>query len=106
MRRVSKYPVHAIGREKAWRLAKTEWWKESTPREIVEFQLRTQELCVPIPDLLDALQKTFGRPVLLHELSSSNSTALLDEFYGDKEAPVWQEIINLLPEERRIIVRL
>src|SRR6185436_49807 len=89
---VSAYPQKSLGREKAIALAKTEWWIGRTAREIVQVQLFTQELVVPIAILMPAMNEAFGRPVYTHELGL-NYDGLVQEFLGERDAPTFDEIL-------------
>lgn len=92
---------HSIGRDKAIRLYKSEWWKGLTAREIVAFQLFTEELCMPFGEFHGAAEKTLGRSVWTHEFAGDD---LVREFLGEKSAPTMQEILELIPAEKRIVV--
>lgn len=100
-----KTQLNSIGKEKAIALSKTNWWKEKTAREIVQFQLFTEELCMNFGDFHQAVEETLGRPVWTHEFAM-NYNGLVKEFLGEQPAPTMEEIINLIPEEKRIVVCL
>jgi|LAHQ01.1.fsa_nt_gb hypothetical protein len=91
----------SIGREKAIELAESDWWEKCTARQIVEFQLFVAELCMPFEKLHEALEEALGRSVWIHELASDN---IINEFLGKRKKPTMEEIINLIPEEKRIIL--
>lgn len=74
-----------------------------TSRQIAEFQLEQDRLCVPFDIFHKAIEETLGRPVFTHEFSL-NREELKQELYGAKEAPTLEEIINLIPEDKRIII--
>lgn len=65
----------------------------------------TVELAVPFAVFHEAVEKSLGRPVYTHEFGM-NYDGICAEFLGEKEAPTLEEIINLIPEEKRIIVDL
>lgn len=94
-----------IGREAAVELAKTEWWLDVEPRQIAKFQLFTAELCCPFAVFHKALETTLGRPVWTHELGL-NYDGLVQEFLGERDAPTMQEILDLIPPEKRLVVDL
>lgn len=93
----------SIGREKAVELANTNWWELCEPREIAEFQLFTVELCCPFSVFHEAIEKALGRPVWTHEFGL-NYDGIVQEFLGEREAPTMQEIIELVPEEKRLAI--
>lgn len=96
-------PQHSIGKENAIKLFESNWWEGKSHREIAEFQLFTSELCVPFEIFHEALEKTLGRPVWTHELAL-NYSELVKEIRGEIEPPTMQDIINLIPEDKRILI--
>lgn len=101
----TKYPRQSIGSEKAIALAKSGWWEGRTAREIAKFQLFTDELSMPFSVFHEALEKALGRPVFTHELVL-NYDGLCMELLGEKDAPTLNEIIELIPAEKRIVIQL
>lgn len=76
-------------------------WKDWTPEEIVKVQLFQDRLCLPFDIFHQAVEQVFGRPVWTHEFA--NQQRLIDEYLGDRPMPTLEEIIALIPEEKRII---
>jgi len=97
--------TQSIGREKAIALAKTEWWKGKSFRRVAKFQLFTDELCCPFEVFHEAIEKALGRPVYTHEFGLSMES-VRQEFLGERDAPTLQEILELIPEEKRIVIDL
>ena len=97
--------MESIGKDNAIELADSEWWKERTHREIAGFQLFVKELCCPFDVFHEAVEKSLGRSVWTHEFGM-NLDGIQDEFIGDGTAPSMQEIIEMIPEDKRIIVKL
>ena len=91
-----------LTQEQAITLYETEWWKDVTDKEIVELQLFTKRLCMPFDIFQIAVGKVLGRPVWTHEFGTAG--ALKDEFLGKKSAPTFQQIMNIIPIEKRILV--
>lgn len=48
-----------------------------------------------------AVEDTLGRPVFTHEFAG---TSIMEELRGEKAAPTFEEIMNLIPVEKRIVV--
>lgn len=94
---------NSIGKEKAIELAESNWWELCDHREIAEFQLLTKELCCPFAVFHEAIEKSLGRPVWTHEFGM-NYDGIVAEFLGERESPSMEEIIGLIPEEKRMIV--
>jgi hypothetical protein len=90
-------------KEKAIALAESKFWEGMTHRQIAEFQICEEKLCMPFSVFHEAVEKTLGRPVYTHEFGL-NFQGLKDELFNGKPAPTLEEIINLIPEEKRLIV--
>ena len=99
-----KVPIHhKIEKDKALELFNSKWWLDKTPEEIVRFQLFTDRLCLPFDKFHQALESALNRPVWTHELAF-NYPGICSEFLKEKPAPSMEEIMNLIPVEKRIIV--
>lgn len=93
----------SIGRDAAITLHDSKWWEGKTHREIAEFQMATQELCVPFSVFHEAMEKTLGRPVFTHEFGL-NFDGLLGELMGEKEPPSFEQIMAMIPQDKLILV--
>jgi len=94
----------SIGKEVAIALAESEFWRPMTHCERAWFQLHVRELCMPFDVFHEAVEKALGRPVFTHEFGL-NWDGLIAEMKGEQAAPTLEEIINLIPEEKRIVVK-
>lgn len=94
----------SIGREKALELYNSGWWKDRTATDIVMFQFFTDELCMPFSDFHSAMEDHLGRPLWTHEFGFWDT--LCKEVLREKPAPSFEEIIDLIPEAKRIIITL
>lgn len=91
--------------EQALALFESDWWKPLTHRERAEFQLFTSRLCMPFTVFHEALEKALGRPVFTHELGL-NYERLKAELRGERPAPTFAEILEMIPAEKRILVEV
>lgn len=89
--------------EQALKLAKTKFWEDLNYRQRANFQLFERRLCMPFDVFHEALEKSLGRPVYTHELGF-NLEGIKKEFLGEQEAPTLEEIINLIPEDKRVVI--
>ena len=89
-------------REQAVALFEAKIWKEWSDKEIVDFQLYQDRLCMPFDRFHQAMESVFARTVWTHEFVERG--ALRAELTGDQPAPTFQEISELIPEEKRILV--
>jgi len=87
--------------QKAKILSKTKFWKKLTYKEIVEFQLFEERLCMPFDIFHKAMEKILKRPVFTHEFAL-NSEGLKKEFLKGKKPPTLKEIMELIPKEKRL----
>jgi len=101
---MSKIKRQSIGKDKAIALANSNWWEGRSAREIAKFQLFTEELSMPFDIFHQKLEEALGRPVWTHELGL-NFDGIALEFLGEKDAPTMDEIIELIPAEKRILVQ-
>ena len=78
-------------------------YEKMSDKEKAIFQLTQDRLCMPFEVFHEAIEKTLGRPVFTHELAL-NRNGLLEELNGEAEQPTFEEIINLIPKEKQVIV--
>ena len=95
-----------LTKEQAIEFAKSEAWKEMTLRQRAEFQVLQPLLCMPFSIYHEAVEKTLGRPVYTHEFSNLGHDGLIAELFEGKEPPTLQEIMDMIPEEKRIIISI
>jgi hypothetical protein len=91
--------------DQAVALGKTEFWKTMSDCDIATFQLNEPRLCMPFGVFRKAIESALNRPVYTHEFSM-NHDRLKAELRGEKPAPTMEEIINLIPADKRILVAL
>ena len=92
-------------KEQAIQLGQSGFWTTMTSREIATFQLFEEKLCMPFSVFHEAIEKTLGRPVWTHEFAM-NYEGLKSELIGEKPAPTKQEIMEMIPAEKRIILAI
>ncbi len=89
--------------QEAIALAASSWWVDRPAKEVALFQMREKLLCMPFDLFHEAMEKALGRPVFTHEFGL-NWAGLLSELQGDAEAPSFADILNLIPEDKRVVV--
>ena len=97
-------PAKELTREAAIALSASGWWTSKTDREIAEFQLFTERLCMPFGRFQEALEKCLKRSVFTHELAYPNR--LKEELMGKRPAPTFEDLLELIPAEKRLLVKL
>lgn len=93
-----------LTKEQAVKLAESGWWKDKTPEQIVRFQLFEERLCMDWAPFQMAVEKVLGRSVWTHEFARWDD--LKKEYLGAKAAPTFDEILDQIPEAKRIVVEL
>jgi hypothetical protein len=91
-----------LTQEQAIALSNSEWWKTAKDKDIVKFQLFEDKLCMPFGEFHRAVEKVLKRPVWTHEFAYPDQ--LRKEFLGEKPAPSFEDIISLIPAEKRMLV--
>ena len=77
-------------------------YEQWTARQIAEFQMEQDRLCVPMEVFHKAIQEALGRPVFTHEFAFHDK--LSAELYGNAPHPTFEEIVSLIPEDKRILI--
>ena len=93
-----------LTREQAIAFAKSEVWKDWTDDQIVRFQLYQQLLCMPFDRFHKAVEAVLGRPVWTHEFADWKH--LQEEYGGKRKAPSFEKIMDMIPEDKRIILEV
>lgn len=78
-------------------------WKEWTHRQRAEFQILQQKLCMDFGAFHESIEETIGRPVFTHELAL-NYEGIKAEILNGAPAPSFDDILNLIPEDKRIVI--
>lgn len=90
-----------LTKKQAIAIAKGGEWKDWTDEEVVKFQLYQNRLCMDFSRFHRAVEVVLGRPVYTHEFALGN---LKDEYEGTRPAPTFEEIVELIPAEKRILI--
>jgi hypothetical protein len=77
-------------------------WETMTFEERARFQLYQGRLCMPFPVFHEAITKALGRDVWTHEFARPD--LLKTELAGDAPAPTMQNILDLIPAEKWIVI--
>lgn len=96
-------PATVLTKEQAIAMANSAWWEHCTDRQIAEFQMEQDRLCMPFDKFHAAIETTLGRPVYTHEFGLDRD-GLRRELMGDRTAPTLAQIIALLPADKTIVV--
>lgn len=91
-----------LTKEQAIRMARTDWWTNMAPRDVAMFQLSERLLCMPFGSFREAVEAALGRGVFTHEFLDRES--LLLELLGDRSRPTLEEILSLIPADKRLVI--
>lgn len=89
-------------KEEAIKFAESGIWKDWQPEQIVGLQLYQRMVCVDWGEFHKATEQVLGRPVWTHEFGLSLDQ-LKAEFEGKRPPPTFDEIMNLIPEDKKVI---
>lgn len=96
--------MQQLSKDQALAIAESGVWKNWNSEDVVRFQLFQKRLCMDFSRFHEAVNAVFGRPVFTHEFASSNIDNIINEYLDKTQAPTFDEIINLIPAEKRIII--
>ena len=94
--------MEQLTKEQAISIAKSGVWKDWPDRELVGFQLLQDRLCMDFSYFHEKVEQVLMRPVYTHEFAFKDN--LIKEYLGDKPSPTLKEIMELIPENKRIII--
>ena len=90
-------------KEQAITFYESDIWKNWDDEKIVKFQLFQKRVVIPFDYFHQAINTVLNRLVFTHEFAL-NYNDLIDEYLNIKPEPTFQEIIEIIPEEKRIII--
>lgn len=99
-----KWAEMQLTKEEAIQLCDSKVYNDWDAEKIVRFQLFQKRLCMPFDKFHEAIEKVLGRSVWTHEFAYHDNIVL--EYLGEREMPTMEEIINLIPPEKRLIIQL
>jgi hypothetical protein len=89
-------------KKQAVALAKSGWWRRCSAREVALFQLSERRLCMDFGAFHAAVEKALGRSVWTHEFADPQR--LRAELLGERPTPTMEQILDMIPAAKRIIV--
>lgn len=88
-----------LTKEQALAFAENKLYEYLTKRQIAEFQLEQDRLCMPFDVFHEAIEKTLNRPVFTHEFGVSRER-LYNEVFGSRKRPELQDILKSIPQDK------
>jgi hypothetical protein len=93
-----------LTKNEAVRLFESKFWEGMEAYDIALFQSFQERLCMPYGIYHAAVEESLGRPVMVHEYKPC--PAIQEELLGLRPAPSLADILNLIPEEKRVVINL
>ena len=93
-----------FNKEEAVFFAENRIWESLSLEQRAKFQMSQKLICMPFSVFHEAIEKTLGRPVYTHEFGL-NWDGLRKELFDKGPAPSLSEIIEMIPEDKRMIIR-
>lgn len=91
-----------LTQDEAIAFAENKLYEPLTMRQRAEFQMDQQRLCMPFDVFHEAVSKALGRAVFTHEFAFRDD--LRAELLGERPAPTFDEILALIPADKRVIL--
>lgn len=95
--------MEQLTKEQAIAFAESKAWERMGHRARAKFQMAQDLLCMPFGVFHESVEKALGRPVFTHEFGL-NRDGLLAELNDGAEPPSLREIIEMIPEEKRVVI--
>ena len=92
----------SLTRQQATALYESSFWESLAYVERARFQLSEDRLCMPFDVFLDAVERSLGRAVTVGEFLDSKS--LLSEITGERRPLGIDELLELVPEKKRVLL--
>lgn len=96
--------VRQLTEQEAIAFFNSDEWKAWDHEQIVKLQLFQDRLCIPFDRFHEAVEAVLGRPVWTHEFAFQDG--LIQEYFGTKPTATIQEIIDLIPKTKQIVILL
>jgi hypothetical protein len=92
-------------KEEAIAFAESKWWESVPLKDAAHYQLFEDRMVMPFALFQQGVEELLGRPVWTHEFAfAKDKGGLREQAQGKATAPTMQQILELIPEEKRIVV--
>lgn len=96
--------MEQLTREQAIKFAASQAYAKMSYRQVAEFQISQDCLCMPFNVFHEAVKKTLKRSVYMSEFGSKGVVGIKAELFNGAKPPSLEQIINTIPEEKRLVV--
>lgn len=100
----SKWAEVQVTKEQAIAIAESNIWKEWNSEQTVRFQLFQKRLCMDFSHFHGCVEDVLGRSVFTHEFADRDNLVL--EYLGEKEIPTFNDIMNSISVEKRLLINI
>jgi hypothetical protein len=98
----AKWAAEQLTKDQAIAFYHSNVWLDWDAERIVRFQLFQKKLCMPLGVFYKAITEVLGRPIYSHEFAFRD--AIVEEYLGVRPMPSLQEVLNLAPAYKCIVV--
>ena len=91
-----------LSKQEAIKFENSQVWEDWPDDQLAGFQLFQKRLCIDFSRFHKAMETVLDRPIFTHEFADRDK--LIAEYLGKKEPPTMEEILNLIPKEKRLIL--
>ncbi len=91
-----------LTKDQAIEMCQSNWWEGMPDRDVCVFQMHQRLLCLPFDIFIVIMERVLDRPIMTHEFI--NWEGMRRELMGERPAPTPQEIIELIPIDKRILI--
>ncbi len=99
---MNKTSSEALTKDQAIEMCQSNWWEGMPDRDVCVFQMHQRLLCLPFDIFVGLMERVLDRPVMTHEFCDWEG--MRRELMGERPSPTPQEIIELIPINKRILI--
>lgn len=96
--------MQQLSKEQAIKFHESALHEQWTHEQVVRFQLFQDKLCMPFSRFHEAISEVLGRDIMTHEFARSDY--LREEYLGVRAMPTIEEVMEQIPEDKRMIIEL
>jgi len=94
--------MYQLTEDQAVKLAESKIWESWTAEECAKFQIEQDLLCMDFSYFHKSIEEFLQREVFIHEFSDRER--LRKEMFKETPPATFEDIISMIPSEKRIII--
>lgn len=100
---LSRIADQQMTKDEAIAFSKSGRWKDLTDDQLFRLQMSQEKLCVPFSEFHRAAEAALNRPIFTHEFAYPDR--LWEEYHGLRDKATLDDILDLLPADKTIVVK-